>query len=140
MNLLKNIRKDTIGFQLAPMVDIVFLLLIFFMVTYVYYDMEMALDITVPRAISGRTQKRLPGEIIINISKEGELSVNQKFLTPEDLEQMLMKISRLYEGQPVIIRGDRFSYHKDVIRVLDICAESGIWNISFATVKGKGND
>ncbi|MBN1521702.1 MAG: biopolymer transporter ExbD [Candidatus Aureabacteria bacterium] len=136
MNFLKNIRQERIGFQLAPMVDIVFLLLIFFMVTYVYYDMELALDITVPRAISSGSQKRLPGEIIINISREGHISVNQKVLTPDELEQMIMKISRLYEGQPVIIRGDGHAYHKDIIRVLDICAKSGIWNISFATVRG----
>ena len=121
---------------MAPMIDIVFLLLIFFMVTYVYYDMEMALDITVPRALSSSSQKRIPGEIIINISKAGEISVNSKSLSSDELQQMIMKISRLYEGQPVIIRGDMYSYHKDIIRVLDICANSGIWNISFATVKG----
>jgi len=137
MNFLKNIKTGKIEFQLAPMVDIVFLLLILFMTAYVYYDMELAMDITVPRAISSQSKKRLPGEIIINISKEGVISVNQKVLSYDDLEQMIMKISRLYEGQPVIIRGDEYSYHKDIIRVLDICAKSGIWNISFATVKGR---
>ena len=136
MDFLKNVKEEQVGFQLAPMIDIVFLLLIFFMVTYVYYDMEMALDITVPRALSSGSQKRIPGEIIINISKEGVISVNQKSLSPAELEQMIRKISRLYEGQPVIIRGDTHAYHKDIIRVLDICASSGVWNISFATIKG----
>jgi biopolymer transport protein ExbD len=136
MNFLKNIRGERLSFQMAPMVDFVFLILIFFLSTYIYYDLEMGLDITVPRAVSSTSQKRMPGEIIINIAKDGLMSVNQKIVSPDDLEQMLMKISRLYEGQPVIIRGDGLTYHKDIVRVLDICAKSGIWNISFATVRG----
>lgn len=136
MNLMKNCREPLLGFQMAPMVDIVFLTLIFFMSTIVYYEMETSLSITVPAASGAQTQKRMPGEIIINVAKDGLLSVNQKALTPDELEQMLQKIVRLYEGQPVIIRADRLSFHKDVIKVLDICARTGIWNISFATVEG----
>ena len=136
MNFMKNIRGERLSFQMAPMVDFVFLILIFFLSTYIYYDLEMGLDITVPRAVSSTSQKRMPGEIIINIAKDGLMSVNQKIVSPDELEQMLMKISRLYEGQPVIIRGDSLTYHKDIVRVLDICARSGIWNISFATVRG----
>ncbi|MCK5707021.1 MAG: biopolymer transporter ExbD [Candidatus Aureabacteria bacterium] len=135
MNFIKDIKDDGIGFQLAPMIDIVFLLLVFFMVTNVYHNMEMALDITVPKAATSGNQKRLPGEIIINISKDGIFSVNQKILSIDELAQVLMKVSRLYEGQPVIIRGDSHAYHKHIIQVLDVCSQSGIWNISFATVK-----
>ena len=105
------------------------------MMTYVYHDMEMALDITVPKAATAGNQKRMPGEIIINISKDGLFSVNQKVLSIDELEQILMKVSRLYEGQPVIIRGDSHTYHKHIIQVLDVCSEAGIWNISFAAIK-----
>ncbi len=140
MNLLKKIRKEDRGFQLAPMIDIMFLLLIFFMVTFVYHKMEYALDITVPKAQSSKNQKRLPGEIIINVSKDGKISINQKILSYDEFEELMYKIARLYQGQPVIIRGDSYSYHKDIIRVLDVCSKAGIWNISFATVKEYENE
>ena len=139
MKLLKNVKKENIGFQLAPMIDIMFLLLIFFMMTYEYHQMEFALDITVPNAKTAKARKRLPGEIIINISKDGKISVNQKILTYKQLQKLMFEIARLYEGQPVIIRGDSYSYHKDIIRVLDICAKAGVWNISFAAIKGETN-
>lgn len=61
------------GFQFAPMVDILFLLLIFFMAASVYSQLESELDITVPTSEVATPIIRAPGEIIINIDKEGGL-------------------------------------------------------------------
>lgn len=123
--------------QMAPLIDIVFLLLIFFMAASVFYQLETEIDITVPSAKESTDIKRAPGEIIINIRKDGTIVVNQKKLSYEGLEKMLYRIAGLYRGQPVIIRADKKTYHKDVIKVLDISAGAGIWNVSFATMKEK---
>ena len=121
--------------QMAPLIDIIFLLLIFFMAASIFYQLETEIDITVPAAKESKDIRRAPGEIIINIRKDGTVVVNQRTLSDSQLENMLHRISRLYRGQPVIIRADRNTYHKDVIKVLDICAGADIWNVSFATMK-----
>jgi len=126
--------------QMAPLIDIVFLLLIFFMSVSVFAQLETEINITVPTANESTDIKRAPGEIIINIRKDGMIVVNQRQLSYVDLQRMLRRVSGLYRGQPVIIRADRETFHKDVIRVLDICAGADIWNVSFATMKEENAD
>lgn len=121
--------------QMAPLIDIIFLLLIFFMSASIFYQLETELNITVPAANESTETKRAPGEIIINIRKDGTVVVNQRQLTYKELQGMLRRISELYSGQPIIIRADKDAYHKYVVKVLDICAGAQIWNVSFATMK-----
>lgn len=121
--------------QMAPLIDIVFLTLVFFMTMSVYTQMESELSISVPKAVEAKDSMRAPGEIIINITKSGDVIVNQQELSQIALEQMLGKVSTLFPNQPVIIRADEDVTHKHVIKVLDACAKSDIWNISFATTQ-----
>lgn len=124
--------------QMAPLIDIVFLLLVFFMSASIFYQLETEINITVPTAEKAAETVRSPGEIIINIRRDGTIVVNQRKLEREELREMLERISTLYKGQPVIIRADRETYHENVVEVLDICAGAEIWNISFATMKEEG--
>ena len=123
--------------QMAPLIDIIFLLLIFFMAASIFYQLETEINITVPTAKESTDIKRAPGEIIINIRKDGAVVVNQRKMSYEKLDRMLKRVSELYKGQPVIIRADKETYHKNVIKVLDLCAGADIWNVSFATMKEK---
>lgn len=134
-NSMKRGSEDKPTIQMAPLIDIIFLLLIFFMSVSIFSQLETEINITVPAAKQSTDIKRSPGEIIINITRDGQVIVNQRKLGYVELEKMLSRISRLYSGQPVIIRADKDTYHKDVIRVLDICAGANIWNVSFATVQ-----
>lgn len=121
--------------QMAPLIDIVFLLLVFFMSASIFSQLETEINITVPVAETESETSRAPGEIIINIRRDGTLVVNQRQLGKDELQKMLERISRLYKGQPVIIRADRETYHENVVGVLDLCAGADIWNISFATMR-----
>ncbi len=132
---VKTIKTDRPTIQMAPLIDIIFLLLIFFMSASIFYQLETEINITVPTASEATEMKRSPGEIIVNIRKDGSIVVNQRDLSHGQLKAMLGRISELYKGQPVIIRADRDTYHKHVIKVLDICAGADIWNVSFATMK-----
>ncbi len=133
----KEIQIERPVIQMAPLIDIIFLLLIFFMSASIFYQLETEINITVPTASDSTDIKRAPGEIIINIRKDGTIIVNQRELTQDELRKMLVRISQLYHGQSVIIRADRETFHEHVIKVLDICAGSDIWNVSFATMKEK---
>lgn len=121
--------------QMAPLIDIVFLTLIFFMTLSIFNQLESEINISVPKAKESKEIVRSPGEIIINVSKDGDVIVNQRRLTYEELAGMLTKISKLFPAQPVIIRADEKTYHKFIIKTLDACASADIWNVSFATRK-----
>lgn len=133
MNFRKEIRPEAVGFQLAPMIDVVFLLLCFFMTSQIFAQWETEIDITLPTADTGQVPERLPGEIIINIRAGGELVVNAQLVTDEQLETMLGRVAEMFPGQPVLIRADHKTEYAHVIRVLDLCRQADIWNISFAT-------
>jgi len=121
--------------QMAPLIDIVFLLLIFFMSAFIFQELESEINISVPTAKESTDMTRSPGEIIVNIRKDGSVVVNQRELSYEELESLLNRVARIYQNQPIIIRGDKETRHKYVIKVLDICAGADIWNVSFATMK-----
>jgi len=127
--------KQKPSVQMAPLIDIVFLTLIFFMTLSIFHQLESELSISVPKATESKEAVRSPGEIIINVAKNGDIILNQRKLSYDDLEKMLNRISKLYKNQPVIIRADESTYHKYVINVLDACAGANIWNISFSTLK-----
>lgn len=132
----ENLKQRPI-IQMAPLIDIVFLMLIFFMTLSIFSQLESELNISVPKAKEAKQTVRSPGEIIINITKEGKVVVNQRNLSPDKLGDMLQQVSTLFPNQPVIIRADEKTYHKFVVRVLDSCAKADIWNISFSTIKEK---
>ena len=121
------------GFQIAPMIDVVFLLLCFFVTTQIFSQWETEMDVKLPTAETGRVPGRLPGEVIINILQEGNVVVNRQFLDDEALSLLLRRVVQIFPGQPVLIRADRGTAYDHVIRVLDLCRQSDIWNISFAT-------
>ena len=121
--------------QMAPLIDIIFLTLIFFMTLSVFNQLESELNISVPKAKESREVMRSPGEVIINITKEGTIIVNQQTLSYQQLSKMLDKISGMFPHQAVIVRADEETFHKFVVKVLDVCAHADIWNISFSTTK-----
>lgn len=125
-------QKERPVIQLAPLIDIVFLILVFFMSLSIFSQQEAELDITVPHSSESKETPRGAGEIIVNIKKDGKIIVNQKEFNDSELEEMLKKVSGLFPNQPVIIRADKKAYHEYIVKVLDICARSNIWNIAFS--------
>jgi biopolymer transport protein ExbD len=126
-------RTPEASFQLAPMIDIVFLLLIFFIVTWSYARFETELDISVPAAEEGQDPKRTVGEIIVNVREDGTIVLNAITITEEELLGKLQRIAAVHKDQAVILRGDSEATYNHIIKVLDICQKAGIWNVAFAT-------
>ena len=88
-------------------------------------------------ASSAEAPGRLPGEVILNVAKDGSVTVNAKKLTLEDLGSRLKKVAEFYPGQPVVIRADRDTMYSALVDVIDTCRNSGVWNFSLATVERK---
>ena len=133
MNFRKNNKGELPSFQMTAMMDIVFLLLCFFITTSVFSQWEYEIDITLPSAESGKVPDRLPGEIIINIADDGRISINQQDMTLEALKNRLDRLARYFPGQPVVLRADKETRYDDLIKVIDTCRQVDIWNFSMAT-------
>lgn len=119
--------------QLAPMIDIVFLLLIFFIVTWQFTRSETELNVSVPTAEEGSELNRPKGEIIINVLPDETIRVEGISVNLPQLLDKLAAIAKQYENQPVRIRGDGKVPYQRIVEVIDTCQKAGIWNISFAT-------
>ena len=121
--------------QVIPLIDILLVNLSFFMAMFLYFNFESQLGIDVPQAAASKESMPLSDEIVINVLKDGSVVVNQKKIGLDELSGLLKKTADLYPGQAVVLRADQKTYHQHVVRVLDVCAKSKIWNISFATTK-----
>ncbi len=135
-------------FPLAALVDVIFLMLIFFMAASMFASVESELKVNPPAASAGVYTPRTRFELIINVSSEGRFIVNQ-IERPlkrakveegvESIEEILENIyseSTRHKTEPkIIIRGDREANFNDIVKVLDACERANIWNISFAVTK-----
>jgi len=139
MNFRKRNRNALPSFQMTSVMDIIFLLLCFFITTSVFSQWEYEIDISLPTAQSGKVPDRLPGEIIINIAKDGRVSVNQQDLTLDALKARLDRLARYFPGQPVVLRADKETRYEDLIKVVDTCRKADIWNFSMATSDDKSD-
>ncbi len=137
MNFRARAQPEPTGFQLAPMIDVVFLLLIFFLVTWNFAREEMELDVNVPTAREGKETRRSVGEVILNVKSDGTIVMNRRTMTPDELKDALTRIAGLYPDQAVVLRGDELADYRHVVNVLDVCRSANIWNVAFATSKAE---
>ena len=120
---------------MAPLIDIVFLTLVYFMVTSVYSTMESEIDIMLPTSSTAELDERMQGEIFINLREDGQIVLNGRQVNLEELQEILDRVSQHFPGGSVIIRGDRKADLGRAIAILDTCRKADIQNISFAALQ-----
>ena len=135
MKFRETISQQGAELELAPMIDVVFLLLIFFIVTWQFARFERDMDISVPAAEEAEDTDRQAGEIIVNVRENGTIVLNGREVSPDELLSKLRAISEAYPDQAVILRGSSDANFQAIINVLDEIKKAGIWNVAFATTK-----
>ena len=133
MKFQSQFGSERTGIQLAPMIDVVFLLLIFFIVLWNYARFETEIDISVPAASAGENPERTIGEIVVNVKKEGQIIIEGVEKTEEEALEMFNNIVAAYPDQALILRGDKEASFDHIVKILNLCKKANIWNISFAT-------
>ena len=126
-------QPPPVSIQLAPMIDILLLLLSFFIINYQFSKSETELNVSVPTAQEGAEPERVRGEIIINIVADGSIRVEGLAVDRQQLLDKLSTIAKQFQNQPVRIRGDGSVPYQRIVEIIDTCQTAGIWNISFAT-------
>ena len=129
---LRNKSKAP-GLALTSMLDVIFLLLCFFVTVSVFSQWESEITIKLPSASTAEEPDRLPGEIIVNLAKDGKITINGKALGLGDLQDRLSRVAKFYPDQAVIIRADKDVRYEFLVGVIDTCRAANVWNFSFAT-------
>lgn len=135
MNFRSRFVPQHPGIQLAPLVDVLLLLLIFFLLTWNAARNENELDVKIPKASAAREKSAPIGDVIVNVKADGNVVVNRRTLSGPDLTTMLQSLVKLNPDQAVVIRGDEAGAYKNIVGVLNICSEAGVTNVAFATAK-----
>ena len=135
MNLRGRAQLHHPGIQLAPLVDVLLLLLIFFLLTWNAARTENELDVKVPKASAAKEKTAPIGDIIVNVKADGNVVVNRRTLSGPELQELLKNLVQLNPEQAVVIRGDEAGAYKNIVGVLNTCTEAGITNVAFATAR-----
>lgn len=138
MNLRPNREKEPLDVNITPLIDVVFLLLIFFMVTTTF-DRQSQLKVKLPEA-SASTEKIQSESIILAIDEKGQYYINDKQLvntTIKTLKQALIKTMSEDKDIPLILKADAKTPHQAVVTAMDAAAQVGLTRLSIATTKGR---
>ena len=130
---LKTAAIEEPDLNLTPMIDIVFLLIVFFMVGTRFTDLEREFDVQLPAVSAAPPLTSLPDEIVVNIQKSGKLQVNGKHRSLKELESDLIAARKRYADQIVVVRGDGEGPYQNVADVLAVCRRAGVKGIKLAT-------
>ncbi len=128
----RNLDQEDAGIDMTPMLDIVFIMLIFFIVTTSFVK-EAGIDVNRPKAEQA-TQKK-SANIFIAVSENGEIWMDKRMV---DVERVAANIEKMLAEQPtdmVVIQADKEARHGLVVKVMDQIKSAGIDKISIAAEK-----
>jgi len=124
------------GINLMPLVDVVFLLLIFFLAATTFATDEVELDLRLPEARSGQSSSA-DRQLIINVAQDGTLTMGGRLVTLEALRQKLVAAVRRNKEQSVLVRGDKEAQFGVGLQVLDTCRLAKIKRVDFAALPAR---
>jgi len=117
--------------NLTSLIDVVFLLLIFFLVSTRFSEEEFELDTNLPSASEAQPLMVKPKELIVNVTEKGQYFVSGKVLDESALELAIRRST----GGKVIIRADKNSRTGNITAVINLCKKANIRDYSLATTK-----
>ena len=136
MNFDDQNAEDDQGLNLTPMIDVVFLLLIFFMLATTFMDPERDVNLDLPKASDIGTTEEQPEELVINVLEDGTVLVGGQQLDDNGLLATLRQAANQDPDRQVTIRGDKMTYHQHIIKCMNMCGIAGLSNLSVATIDG----
>ncbi|MCG6966725.1 MAG: biopolymer transporter ExbD [Chromatiaceae bacterium] len=132
MNLRPR-RSEPPRVDITPLIDVVFLMLIFFMVSTTF-DKQTQLKVDLPKASSSEVADDTADKIDITIDAQGHFYVNERELVKHDPETLRRTMDKIADGRPdlpIIVSGDRNAPLQSMMTVLDVAAQLGMSRLSF---------
>ena len=130
---LKTEQFENSELNLTPMIDVLFLLIIFFLIGSTLSESERQFDVQVPTVSAAQPLTSRPDQLVINVNREGQISLGKDVMTLAKLTKELKLASDRYADQSVVIRGDGEGKYQLVADVLAACHKARIRHFSVAT-------
>jgi len=126
-------RRESLTLDMTPLVDVVFLLLIFFLVTSVFKKDELSLMLNLPSSKEGSKviDKK---ELMVELSKD-EIAINKDILTFKEVDTKLATVKD--KERPIVVRIDKDVKYERIIKLFDLLEKYGLHNLQL--VKELGN-
>jgi biopolymer transport protein ExbD len=118
--------------NLTPMIDVILVLIIFFMVGTKFAEEERSLDLQVPTVGNKNAAMTAPEPKIVNVYRDGRVSIGGKDVSLEELKQQLVAARTQYRRLNVVIRGDDLATHGRMTKVYDACKQAGIAELAIS--------
>ncbi len=126
MFLKRQLDEISPQVDLTPVIDIVFLLLIFFLVATTFAQQEREMKIVLPEAASAGPISSVLREVVINVDADGEVIVAGRVLGDDELRTLVRDALAQNPRQKVTVRGDQSVSYGRIAQVLDICRQEGV--------------
>ncbi|MBO6122080.1 MAG: biopolymer transporter ExbD [Kiritimatiellae bacterium] len=130
---VKYEEEEHIEIQMTSMMDCIFLMLIFFLVSSQLKKVEKELPIELPRANTTRDVKSTPDLITVSVNAKGELFVNSKPVGDAGLKNALANAAKENPDRRIRINGDVFAPFRSIVQVLDTCQGEGLTVVGIHT-------
>jgi len=136
MRIPIRLRSGEVGFNMTPMIDVVFLLIIFFLVSSHLVKQEAQMELPLPVADSGEEPNDEARRLTLNVTADGSMLLAGRRLDRDELKQRLEQ-ARDEHGRDVEIRirGDRNVPYSAVSPIMLSCARTGIWKVTFGVYR-----
>ncbi len=118
--------------NLTPMIDVVFLLIIFFMVGTKFTELERKLGLEVPEVSEVKTLTPAPERRVINVFNDGHIELDRETVSVQELVQRLSQAQSEYADLGVLVRGDAEGAFQNVATVLGACREAGVTDMGIS--------
>jgi biopolymer transport protein ExbD len=119
---------------LTALIDVMFILIIFFVVTTSFRQEERQIDVNLVAAESGVITEPSRTELVINVKEDGAIMLGYRQLQPAELLATLRDLVSAYPGERVIVRGDKNASYERVLAVVDAARAAGVRSVNLATV------
>ena len=139
MKIPNGLKRSHVGFNMTPMIDVVFLLIIFFLVSSHLARQETQLPLPLPVADSGAeaVDEENRQRVVVNILEDGQTQLAGRSVEIGELKNRLKNQLTESKDLELRIRSDRQVPYQFVQPIMSAAAEVGIWNVTFAVIKSK---
>jgi len=138
MNLRPGHKEESVEVNLTPLIDVVFLLLIFFMVSTTF-DRHARLKVSLPESSAKATQQQVE-PLVLSIDASGNYFINDRQVINKQLDTLKAALKKTVGDDldiALVLRADANTPHQSVVRAMDAASQLGLTKLSIATVEGK---
>lgn len=138
MNLRPGYKEESVEVNLTPLIDVVFLLLIFFMVSTTF-DKHAKLKVSLPESSTKAVQQQ-GDPLVLSIDAKGNYFLNERQVVNQKLKTLKQAIQKTIgdnKDTTIVLRADANTPHQYVVRAMDAASQLGLTKLSIATVEAR---